>query len=142
MREALSPRSQGTYGIAVVDARQPDRIVAARNGSPVVIGIGEREMFVASDVAALVRHTQQVVYLDDGEVATIEADGYRTATLDDRPTSKSPATVPWGHEAYDRGRARALHAQGDPRAARGVRADAEGPTRRAVQHRAPRRPRT
>jgi len=102
VREAL--RSvQGTYGIAVIDGRHPDRIIAARNGSPVVIGIGEREMFVASDVAALVRHTQQIVYLDDREVASIEAGGFRTATLDDEPTTKSPATVPWGFEAYDRG---------------------------------------
>ncbi|MBI1815077.1 MAG: glutamine--fructose-6-phosphate transaminase (isomerizing) [Deltaproteobacteria bacterium] len=94
---------EGTYGIAVVDARHPDRIVTARNGSPVVIGLGEHEMFVASDVAALVRHTQQVVYLDDREVATVDADGYHTSTLDDRPTQKSPATVQWGYEAYDRG---------------------------------------
>ena len=93
----------GTYGLAVVDARHPDRFVVARNGSPVVIGIGQREMFVASDAAALVRHTRQVVYLDDGELATIEADGYRTVTLDDRPTQKSPSEVSWGHEAYDRG---------------------------------------
>ena len=94
---------QGTYGIAVVDDRRPDRIVAARNGSPVVIGLGDHEMFVASDVAALVRHTQKVVYLDDREIATIEASGYRTATLDDQPTSKHPRTVAWGHEAYERG---------------------------------------
>ena len=94
---------EGTYGILVVDARQPDRIVAARNGSPVVIGLGDREMFVASDAAALVRHTQQVVYLDDREVALVDAAGFRTATLDDRPTSKSPLTFPWGQEAYDRG---------------------------------------
>jgi glucosamine--fructose-6-phosphate aminotransferase (isomerizing) len=102
VREALLA-VQGTYGIAVVDGRHPDRIVAARNGSPVVIGIGEREMFVASDVAALVRHTQKIVYLDDREVAAIEASGFRTTTLEDEPTSKSPATVAWGHEAYDRG---------------------------------------
>jgi glucosamine--fructose-6-phosphate aminotransferase (isomerizing) len=94
---------EGTYGIAALDARQPDRIVAARNGSPVVIGLGEREMFVASDVAALVRYTEQVVYLDDREVAVIEAGGYKTSTLDDRPTDKRPHTVQWGHEAYDRG---------------------------------------
>jgi glucosamine--fructose-6-phosphate aminotransferase (isomerizing) len=94
---------EGTYGIAALDARQPDRIVAARNGSPVVIGIGDKEMFVASDVAALVRYTEQVVYLDDREIAVVEAGGYRTGTLDDRPTRKSPLTVQWGYDAYDRG---------------------------------------
>ena len=102
VRQALSV-IEGTYGIAAIDARQPDRIVAARNGSPVIIGIGDREMFVASDVSALVRYTEQVVYLDDREVAVVEAGGYRTATLDDRPTDKTPSTVQWGHEAYDRG---------------------------------------
>src|SRR5215471_11809094 len=94
---------EGTYGLLVLDARQPDRIVAARNGSPVVVGLGQQEMFVASDAAALVRHTRQVVYLDDRELAEIDAGGLRTVTLDDRPTSKSPAELPWGHEAYDRG---------------------------------------
>jgi glucosamine--fructose-6-phosphate aminotransferase (isomerizing) len=102
VRQALMA-IEGTYGIAVVDARQPDRIVAARNGSPVVLGVGDREMFVASDVAALVRYTEQVVYLDDREVAVLEAGGYRTVTLDDRPTDKQPLTVQWGQEAYDRG---------------------------------------
>jgi len=102
VRQALSV-IQGTYGIAVIDARQPDRIVAARNGSPVVIGLGDKEMFIASDVAALVRYTEQVVYLDDREVAVLDAGGYRTVTLDDQPTSKAPATIQWGHEAYDRG---------------------------------------
>jgi glucosamine--fructose-6-phosphate aminotransferase (isomerizing) len=102
VRQALMS-IEGTYGLAVLDARQPNRIVAARNGSPVVIGVGEREMFVASDVAALVRYTEQVVYLDDREVALVDAGGYKTVTLDDRPTDKRPFTVQWGHEAYDRG---------------------------------------
>jgi glucosamine--fructose-6-phosphate aminotransferase (isomerizing) len=102
VRQALTA-VQGTYGIAVVDARHPDRIVAARNGSPVVIGLGDREMFVASDLAALVRYTQQVVYLDDHEIAVVSATGLETRTLDEQPTSKRPATVPFGHEAYDRG---------------------------------------
>jgi glucosamine--fructose-6-phosphate aminotransferase (isomerizing) len=94
---------EGTYGIVVIDARRPDQLVAARNGSPVIIGLGEREMFVASDTAALVRHTTQVVYLDDREVARLDANGYRTSTLDAEPTNKRPSTVAWGHEAYDRG---------------------------------------
>src|SRR5919112_2015634 len=85
----------GAYGIAVLDADHPDRIVIARNGSPVLLGVGEREMFVASDVAALVGYTRQVVYLDDGELASISAGGYRTFTLDDRSTAKSPATIDW-----------------------------------------------
>ncbi len=88
-------RVVGAYGIAVLDADHPDRIVVARNGSPVLLGIGEREMFVASDAAALVGYTRQVVYLDDGELATITTGGYRTFTLDDRSTAKSPATIDW-----------------------------------------------
>jgi glucosamine--fructose-6-phosphate aminotransferase (isomerizing) len=85
----------GAYGLAVVDAEHPDRIVVARNGSPVLLGVGEREMFVASDVAALVGYTRQVVYLDDGELATLTAGGYRTFTLDDTSTAKSPSTIDW-----------------------------------------------
>jgi glucosamine--fructose-6-phosphate aminotransferase (isomerizing) len=92
VREALTA-VVGTYGIAVVDARYPDRIVAARNGSPVVLGIGDKEMFVASDLAALVRYTRQVVHMDDGEVATVRADGFRTATLDARTTTHEPLVV-------------------------------------------------
>ena len=65
VRRALG-KVHGAYGLAVLDARQPDRIVLARNGSPVLIGVGERQMLCASDMAALVRHAQQVVHLEDG----------------------------------------------------------------------------
>jgi glucosamine--fructose-6-phosphate aminotransferase (isomerizing) len=92
VRQALTS-VVGTYGIAVVDARYPDRVVAARNGSPVVLGIGDKEMFVASDVAALVRYTRQVVHLDDGEVATVRADGFHTSTLDARTTTHEPLLI-------------------------------------------------
>jgi glucosamine--fructose-6-phosphate aminotransferase (isomerizing) len=85
----------GAYGLAVLDAEHSDRIVVARNGSPVLLGVGEREMFVASDVAALVGYTRQVVYLDDGELATLSAAGYRTFTLDDTATAKTPSTIDW-----------------------------------------------
>ena len=102
VRDALA-LVQGTYGIAVVDTSGPNRIVIARNGSPVIIGIGDREMFVASDIAALVRHTRQVVHLEDGEVAVVDAGGFRTMTMDARPVSKSPATVEWEDHAYERG---------------------------------------
>ncbi len=94
VRQALR-QVVGAYGLAVLDADHPDRIVVARNGSPVLLGVGEKEMFVASDVAALIGYTRQVVYLDDGELATITAGGYRTYTLDDRSTAKSPSTIDW-----------------------------------------------
>jgi glutamine---fructose-6-phosphate transaminase (isomerizing) len=99
VRQALTS-VVGTYGIAVLDARYPDRIVAARNGSPVVLGIGNKEMFVASDVAALVRYTRQVVHLDDGEVATVRADGFHTATLDARTTTHEPSLIEADLRAY------------------------------------------
>lgn len=99
VRQALTA-VVGTYGIAVLDARCPDRIVAARNGSPVVLGIGDKEMFVASDVAALVRYTRQVVHLDDGEVATVRADGFHTSTLDARTTTHEPSLIEADLRAY------------------------------------------
>ena len=91
----------GTYGLAVLDARTPDRLVVARNGSPVLLGIGDKEMFAASDVAALVRYTRQVVHLDDGEIATVHADGFSTSTLDARSTTKQPAVVEADAANYD-----------------------------------------
>ncbi|MFB4195896.1 glutamine--fructose-6-phosphate transaminase (isomerizing) [Streptomyces carpaticus] len=102
VREALR-HIEGTYGIAVLHADFPDRIVVARNGSPVVLGIGEKEMFVASDVAALISHTRQVITLDDGEMATLKADDYRTYTTDGSRTAASPTTVEWEAESYDMG---------------------------------------
>jgi glucosamine--fructose-6-phosphate aminotransferase (isomerizing) len=87
---------EGTYGLVVLDVRNPSELVVARNGSPLVLGIGESEMFVASDVAALVRYTKQVVYLDDGEVATVHAADFLTGTLDGHRgpgAGKTPTTV-------------------------------------------------
>ena len=92
----------GTYGLAVLDVQRPESIVVARNGSPVVLGIGDREMFVASDPAALVRHTQSVVHLDDGEIAVVRADGFETSTLDGGPTAKTASTIAWTDESFDK----------------------------------------
>jgi glucosamine--fructose-6-phosphate aminotransferase (isomerizing) len=101
VRSALQ-RIQGAYGIAVIANDQPDRIIVARNGSPVILGVGSREMFVASDAAAIVRHTQQVVYLNDGEVAVVSADGFETSTLDAAPVHKTPVAAPVSHDDYDK----------------------------------------
>jgi glutamine---fructose-6-phosphate transaminase (isomerizing) len=68
-----------------------------------VIGIGEKEMFVASDLSALVRYTRQIVHLDDGELATVRADGFHTSTQDARRTDKRPLVVDWEPGQYDTG---------------------------------------
>ena len=93
---------EGAYGIAVIDQRQPDRIVVARNGSPVLLGVGKGEHFVASDAAALVRYTDQVVYLDDRELAVLRSDGFRTFTLDAQPTDKRPSTATVSKTTHDK----------------------------------------
>ena len=79
---------EGTYGILVVSPREPDRIIAARKGSPMVIGVGENENLIASDAAALVDHTRQVVYLEDGEVACLTASSFSTTTIHDEKIIK------------------------------------------------------
>jgi glucosamine--fructose-6-phosphate aminotransferase (isomerizing) len=89
-------RVEGAYGLVVLDVKNPDQLVVARNGSPIVLGIGESEMFVASDVAALVRYTRQVVYLEDGEVATLRPGDYQTKALTDNgalASARAPMTV-------------------------------------------------
>jgi glucosamine--fructose-6-phosphate aminotransferase (isomerizing) len=102
VRAALR-RVTGTYGIAVLDARHPDQIVVARNGSPVILGIGDKEMFVASDASALVRHTQQAIYLDDGEIAVVDARGYRVTTLEAVPSAKQPTVLDAVADAMSKG---------------------------------------
>lgn len=82
VRLALA-RVNGTYGLVVLSSREPDKIVAARKGSPLIIGVGEGENFVASDASAIVEHTRQVVYLEDGEIAEITCDRVRTMTIED-----------------------------------------------------------
>jgi glutamine---fructose-6-phosphate transaminase (isomerizing) len=83
----------GTYAIAVLDEQHPDRLVVARNGSPLILGVGDHEMFVASDLSALVRHTTSVVHLDDGELATVTATEFRTFSRDEENTAKTPITI-------------------------------------------------
>ncbi|WP_336648407.1 glutamine--fructose-6-phosphate transaminase (isomerizing) [Microbacterium sp. MMO-10] len=90
---AALTRITGTYALAVLDEQHPERIVLARSGSPLIIGIGDKEMLVASDVAALVRHTNQVVHLNDGELATVTATGFRTFDRGNSPTSSEPVEI-------------------------------------------------
>ena len=76
----------GTYGLVVLSTHEPDRIVAARMGSPLILGVGEGENIVAADAAAIIAHTRQVVYLEDGDVVEITADGFRTGSIFDDTT--------------------------------------------------------
>jgi len=113
---AVLRRVEGTYGLVVLDAEHPDQLVVARNGSPVLLGVGNGEMFVASDAGAIVHHTQQIVYLEDGEMATIEPSGYRTSTLAAVPTQNDPVEIDedtgdWDLQGYEDYMAQEIHAQ-------------------------------
>ncbi len=95
---------EGTYGIVVVSSRDPEKLVAARKGSPLLLGLcGDCSFFVASDAAAVVEHTRNVVYLDDGEVAVLTREGYRTLDLKGRPLIKEVSHVSWDLEKIEKG---------------------------------------
>ncbi|MEK6612249.1 MAG: glutamine--fructose-6-phosphate transaminase (isomerizing) [Gemmatimonadota bacterium] len=93
---------EGTYGIAVISNRDPGKIVAARKGSPLLLGIGEHQHFVASDASAILAHTRQVVYLDDGDVAVIERDGYRVLDANAMPLARRVDKIDWEIGAIER----------------------------------------
>ncbi len=86
---------EGTYGIAVLDRDEPDRFYAARCGSPLIIGVGSQENFVASDASAIMIHTSNVIYLEDFQMACIQKDDFEITTLDDEPIVKKIDKVDW-----------------------------------------------
>ena len=94
---------EGTYGIAVISSRDPAKIVAARKGSPLLIGVGNGENFLASDASAILAHTRQVVYLDDGDVAVIERDSYRVIDLNAMPLPRDVDRIDWDLAEIERG---------------------------------------
>ncbi len=94
---------EGTYGLAVVYQKEPNKIVAARKGSPLVIGIGENENFVASDVSAILAHTKQVVYLEDGEVVEIFKDHFVAKTIFDKEIEKEVHEISMSLDEIDKG---------------------------------------
>jgi len=95
---------EGAYGLAIMSSRDPGKIVVARHGSPLLLGIGENgEYYVASDAAALLAHTRQVVYLDDGEMAVLSRTGYRTLKVRGGEVSKEIEEISWDLEAIEKG---------------------------------------
>lgn len=89
---------EGTYGIAVAYQDEPEKIIAARNGAPVVIGLGENENFVASDPSPILRHTKEMIFLNDGEVAVITPNQHLIYNLDRVPIARAKETIAWEAE--------------------------------------------
>ncbi len=94
---------EGTYGIAVMCESEPGTLVGARHGSPMVVGIADGEYYLASDVAAIVEHTRQVIYLDDGEMAVLTPDGFHTATVALERVEKEVHDVDWDLSQIEKG---------------------------------------
>ncbi len=85
----------GTYGLAVMTSLEPGRLVVARRGSPLVVGLGEGENFIASDVTALITHTRQVIYLNDGDIASVTAEKVELRNIDNVPVEREVARIDW-----------------------------------------------
>jgi len=94
---------EGAYGLCIISTREPDRIVVARKGSPLVIGIGNREFFIASDTAPIIEHTNKVVYLSDGELAVIKRDGYSVKSIDNVAQDKTVTELDFTLEKIEKG---------------------------------------
>ncbi|MBF8296402.1 MAG: glmS [Bacteroidetes bacterium] len=102
VRRALT-QIKGTYGLVVVAAREPDKLVVARNGSPLAIGIGDNEHIVASDASAIVEHTRRVTYLEDGEMAVVTCGSFSISTLADVPVENFVQELTLNLQEIERG---------------------------------------
>ena len=101
VRAALS-KVNGTYAIAVVSQQRPEEIVAAKNASPLVVGFGDGESFLASDVPAILEYTRDVVYLEEGELAHLTAKGVRIEGKDGEPVTRKPRRIEWSAVAAEK----------------------------------------
>jgi len=94
VRMALA-QVKGSYAIAVISQDDPSRLIAAKKASPLVVGIGESERFVASDIPALLDHTREMIFLEDEEMAVLRRDGYQITTLSGEAVQREPAHITW-----------------------------------------------
>ena len=94
---------EGTFGIAVISAKEPGKIITARRGSPIVLGIGEGETIIASDAAAILAHTQRVIYLDDNDIAIVTADSVEIRDLHNVPVNRAVAELDFDSSAAEKG---------------------------------------
>ncbi|HPO91698.1 MAG TPA: glutamine--fructose-6-phosphate transaminase (isomerizing), partial [Victivallales bacterium] len=92
----------GTYGIAVISRDEPDKIVVARKGSPIVIGVGENESFVASDISPLLPYTKRVIYLNDNDITILSANGIDIRNIDNIPVNREIAHIDWDSKAAEK----------------------------------------
>lgn len=101
--QLTAQRLEGAFTILAVSADQPDRVVAARENSPLVLGVGEGEMFLGSDVSGFIDYTKQAVELDNGQVVTVTADGYEVTSFAGEPSEGKPFEVKWDAAAAEKG---------------------------------------
>src|SRR5262249_14713156 len=102
IRTALA-QVRGSYAMAVVSSHDKQTLYAARKDSPLVIGLGEGEQFLASDIPAVLAHTRQVIVLEDGDFAIIHRDGVQISPLDGTRVERAPLMVPWDAQAAEKG---------------------------------------
>jgi glucosamine--fructose-6-phosphate aminotransferase (isomerizing) len=97
VRQALK-KIEGAYGLAIIAKDEPDKIIAVRKGSPLIIGLGQDEYFISSDPSAIIGYTKQVIYLDDEEMAIIQKDGFKVIGFDNVEKEKIPQETEWDIE--------------------------------------------
>ena len=93
---------EGTYGLAIISKKEPDRIFAARKGSPLLIGKGKDEFFIASDVAAILRYTNEIIYIEDDEIVELKRDGFSVKSMSNKKVSKKVQQISWNLDMIEK----------------------------------------
>ena len=93
---------KGTYGLAIINKKEPQKIIIARLGSPLILGIGQDEYIVASDASAIIRHTKEVIFLEDGEMAIITPENYEIFNAQNKAVDKEATTLDWSLEKAEK----------------------------------------